>query len=297
MTADVVSWPTTLLYWHHRNSMVAFYVFFYIWSGNQCDNPWNSWSVLWTQTLPPPLHRHSGTIWSLSSLSIAWLPSLGGSAVCMFQPIRLYSTVKISMILSVYDSFGGETWVGHHNDGATGCFDSLWYKGWVHDWNLLFNLLFCVWRFINMDYNTRLNCVICLLSSALILTAEVPQLISLTEVERGNNVTLKCPVSENKYFYWYKQSFGHVLQTVASRILKTTDVKDSRFNLTREVDRYLLTISNVSKEDEATYFCQTGSTYQQTGVGGTFLAVNGKIRWTVRVWAHVRDNDLHCEVI
>ncbi|CAB1431031.1 unnamed protein product [Pleuronectes platessa] len=70
-------------------------------------------------------------------------------------------------------------------------------------------------------------------TKALILTAEVPQLISLTEVERGNNVSLKCPASENRYFY-----------------------------------------CNVSKEDEATYFCQTGSTFQQTFVGGTLLAVN-----------------------
>ncbi|XP_053284564.1 uncharacterized protein LOC128445758 isoform X1 [Pleuronectes platessa] len=111
-------------------------------------------------------------------------------------------------------------------------------------------------------------------TKALILTAEVPQLISLTEVERGNNISLKCPVSENRFFYWYKQSFGHALQTVASSIINKTEVNDSRFTLTRVDDRYLLNISNVSKEDEATYFCQTGSTYQLTFVGGTFLAVN-----------------------
>ncbi|CAB1431032.1 unnamed protein product [Pleuronectes platessa] len=111
-------------------------------------------------------------------------------------------------------------------------------------------------------------------TKALILTAEVPQLISLTEVERGNNVSLKCPASEDRFFYWYKQSFGHALQTVASSIMKETQVNDSRFTLTRVNDQYLLNISNVSKEDEATYFCQTGSTYQLTFVGGTFLAVN-----------------------
>ncbi|XP_053285006.1 uncharacterized protein LOC128446075 [Pleuronectes platessa] len=111
-------------------------------------------------------------------------------------------------------------------------------------------------------------------TKALILTAEVPQLISLTEVERGNNVSLKCPVSENRFFYWYKQSFGHALQTVASSIINKTEVNDLRFTLTRVDDQYLLNISNVSKEDEATYFCQTGSTFQLTFVGGTFLAVN-----------------------
>ncbi|XP_047196536.1 uncharacterized protein LOC118112473 [Hippoglossus stenolepis] len=120
----------------------------------------------------------------------------------------------------------------------------------------------------------RLAALILFGTKALILTAEVPQLISLTVVERGNNVSLKCPVSEDKFFYWYKQSFGHVLQTVASRKVGKTDVKDSRFNLTRVDDQYLLTITNISKEDEATYFCQNGTTYQQTFVGGTFLAVN-----------------------
>ncbi|XP_060935187.1 uncharacterized protein LOC133011478 [Limanda limanda] len=120
----------------------------------------------------------------------------------------------------------------------------------------------------------RLAALILFGTKALILTAEVPQLISLTAVERGNNISLKCLVSEDRFFYWYKQSFGHVLQTVASSILHRTEVNDSRFTLTRVDDRYLLNISNVSKEDEATYFCQNGRSYQQTFIGGTFLAVN-----------------------
>uniref|UniRef100_A0A4W6FAW0 Ig-like domain-containing protein n=1 Tax=Lates calcarifer TaxID=8187 RepID=A0A4W6FAW0_LATCA len=37
---------------------------------------------------------------------------------------------------------------------------------------------------------------------------------------------------------------------------------------------YLLTINNVTKEDEATYFCQSGAAYSQSFVNGTYLAVN-----------------------
>ncbi|XP_059208981.1 uncharacterized protein LOC131988015 [Centropristis striata] len=112
----------------------------------------------------------------------------------------------------------------------------------------------------------------------LIQTAEVSQQMSLTEAEVGGNVTLPCPVSgmvEN-FFYWYKQSPGRMVQTVASGLHGKSTVSEqfSRFTATKEDDQYFLTIINISKEDEATYFCQTVSGYLSSLVSVTFLAVN-----------------------
>uniref|UniRef100_A0A4W6FCG6 Ig-like domain-containing protein n=1 Tax=Lates calcarifer TaxID=8187 RepID=A0A4W6FCG6_LATCA len=100
-------------------------------------------------------------------------------------------------------------------------------------------------------------------------TYSVSQQISLTVVELGENITLHCPVPEKEdKFYWYKQSLGHMAQTVAAVIVKqitiTEQFKDPRFTVKKEEAQYLLTIRNVSKEDEATYFCQTGTTYSLT---------------------------------
>uniref|UniRef100_A0A3Q3C3W8 Ig-like domain-containing protein n=1 Tax=Haplochromis burtoni TaxID=8153 RepID=A0A3Q3C3W8_HAPBU len=83
-------------------------------------------------------------------------------------------------------------------------------------------------------------------------------------------------LKELKSFHWYKQSLGHLPQSVASVILDKITLsdafKDSRFTLNKEI----FTIRNVSKEDEATYFCQTRKAYSQMFSSGTFLAVKGK---------------------
>ncbi|XP_067455918.1 uncharacterized protein [Thunnus thynnus] len=67
-------------------------------------------------------------------------------------------------------------------------------------------------------------------------------------------------------------------QTVASglvgKITVSEQFRESRFTFTREDAQYSLIIRNVSKEDEATYFCHNGASYSQTFVNGTFLAVN-----------------------
>ncbi|XP_053179627.1 uncharacterized protein LOC128362800 [Scomber japonicus] len=118
-------------------------------------------------------------------------------------------------------------------------------------------------------------------SSALIQAAEVPHLISLTLVEFGDNVTFHCTVSENdKLFHWYKQPFGQMPQTVASglngKITVSEEFKEPRFNITKEGAHFSLTIRNVSKVDEAVYFCLKGTAFSQDFINGTFLAVNGK---------------------
>lgn len=119
------------------------------------------------------------------------------------------------------------------------------------------------------------------LSLVLILAADLLPPISLTAVEPGDNVTLVCNVSgmEFKFFYWHKQPLGHMVQNVAKVIRGQSTIseefKDSRFTVIKRASQYFLTIRNVSKEDEATYFCHTGTDYSPKFSGGTFLFVNG----------------------
>ncbi|XP_062282225.1 uncharacterized protein LOC133986425 [Scomber scombrus] len=66
-------------------------------------------------------------------------------------------------------------------------------------------------------------------------------------------------------------------QTVGSGLngkIVSDEFKESRFNITNEGAHFSLTIRNVIKLDEAVYFCQKGSSYSQTFINGTFLAVN-----------------------
>ncbi|KAF1384995.1 hypothetical protein PFLUV_G00126010 [Perca fluviatilis] len=125
----------------------------------------------------------------------------------------------------------------------------------------------------------RLAVLILLSTMYLIRTAEVPHQISLTVVEVGRNVTLECPVSETggKFFYWYKQPLGYTFQRVVAEILSKLAIdkqfNNSRFTVTKRDAQYFLTITNISKEDEATYFCHYGVTYSES-FNGIFLAVN-----------------------
>ncbi|XP_008419156.2 uncharacterized protein LOC103471753 [Poecilia reticulata] len=115
--------------------------------------------------------------------------------------------------------------------------------------------------------------------ASLIHTVEDSHLISLTLVDIGDSITFDCSTSEKelKFLYWYKQSLGHMVEIVASVILGQQTISDkykgSHF-VTIKGSRYDLTIINISKEDEATYFCHIGTTYSQKFISGTFLAVN-----------------------
>ncbi|XP_075959690.1 immunoglobulin kappa light chain-like [Anarhichas minor] len=118
-----------------------------------------------------------------------------------------------------------------------------------------------------------------LFSSDLIQTAEDPDQLSLTLAELGGNVTLKCSVSETErtFFYWYKQPLGCMVQTVATgsynQLKLVPQFNNSRFKVTERESQYFLTIRNISKEDEATYFCFSGTGYSQSFGNGIFLAV------------------------
>lgn len=104
----------------------------------------------------------------------------------------------------------------------------------------------------------------------------------MTEIEVGESVTLICPVSEKegKFFHWYKQPLGYRAQKIAAGILGvitvTEQFKEPRFTISKGQDQYLFTIRNVTKGDQAIYFCQNGTAYAQDIVNSTFLAVNGK---------------------
>uniref|UniRef100_A0A8C2WRG4 Ig-like domain-containing protein n=1 Tax=Cyclopterus lumpus TaxID=8103 RepID=A0A8C2WRG4_CYCLU len=125
----------------------------------------------------------------------------------------------------------------------------------------------------------KLFCI-CLFSTDLIQTAEVPQQVSLTLVELGGNVTLWCPVFREGYFYWYKQTLGHMIQTVATVTFTgqklSLQLNNTRFKVTGGKTQYSLTIRNITKEDEATYFCLIGTAYGQSFVNVTFLAVKDR---------------------
>ncbi|XP_026186275.1 uncharacterized protein LOC113144426 [Mastacembelus armatus] len=119
-----------------------------------------------------------------------------------------------------------------------------------------------------------------ILLSTLSQTQDIPQQISVIVTEPGDNVTLTCPIFGDKagLFYWYKLNFGHMVQTVATgtfdKIALTGQFDNSRFSVTRTDAQYHLTIRTVSKEDEATYFCQAGSAYTMGFTNGTVLTVN-----------------------
>ncbi|KAI9526205.1 hypothetical protein NQZ68_042214, partial [Dissostichus eleginoides] len=117
-------------------------------------------------------------------------------------------------------------------------------------------------------------------TDSLIQTADVPHQISLTRVELGSNLTLTCSVFKNeaRMVYWYKLKFGYMFQTVAAgtfdKIQLQGQFNNSRFNITKLHAQNILNIRNVTKEDEATYFCQAGSAYKMEMINGTLLVVN-----------------------
>uniref|UniRef100_A0A3P9PGD4 Ig-like domain-containing protein n=1 Tax=Poecilia reticulata TaxID=8081 RepID=A0A3P9PGD4_POERE len=125
-----------------------------------------------------------------------------------------------------------------------------------------------------------LSALILLGTMSVIQTLKVPDKIPLIEAELGQTVNLTCNTSgsDNGLFFWYKMTYGHMAQTVVSGTF--SDLKPdknfpkSRFQIGNVGDIKWLIIRNVSKEDEATYLCQTGAAYNLAFVNGTNLIVN-----------------------
>uniref|UniRef100_A0A668TE03 Ig-like domain-containing protein n=1 Tax=Oreochromis aureus TaxID=47969 RepID=A0A668TE03_OREAU len=105
--------------------------------------------------------------------------------------------------------------------------------------------------------------------------------ISLTVAKPGDNVTLTCALSgsDQGLFYWYKLNFGYMVQTVAEGSFDKIlfQINNSRFSATQMGNVLSLIIRNVSKKDEAMYFCQAGSSFSMTFKNGTILAVKGML--------------------
>nr|XP_043896623.1 uncharacterized protein LOC122778627 [Solea senegalensis] len=118
--------------------------------------------------------------------------------------------------------------------------------------------------------------LILLTTLSLTQTAEVPQQMSLAMAEVGADLNLTCRVStaELILFFWYKVKFGYMIQNVAKGAGLVGQFNNPRFKIIRNGDLYTLTIGNVSKEDEATYYCQSGEPYMVPSFQGTILVVN-----------------------
>uniref|UniRef100_A0A667WZP1 Novel immune-type receptor 13 n=1 Tax=Myripristis murdjan TaxID=586833 RepID=A0A667WZP1_9TELE len=116
--------------------------------------------------------------------------------------------------------------------------------------------------------------------SALIESID-PHLISVTVAQPGDTVTFQCPFLMEKFDFicWHKQSVGRMVQTVASKPSNTLtfheEFNNPRFSIGKRDSEFNLIIRNVSREDEATYFCQGGTAYKILNLNGTYLRVNG----------------------
>ncbi|XP_033995647.1 uncharacterized protein LOC117490141 isoform X3 [Trematomus bernacchii] len=125
-----------------------------------------------------------------------------------------------------------------------------------------------------------LAALIFLSALSLIQTAEDSHQISLTVVELGDDLGLTCSTVKNEagLFYWYKLKFGYMVETVAAGTLANItlqgEFKNSRLTVKKRNAQFVLNIRNVTKEDEATYFCQAGTAYTMELVNSTLLVVN-----------------------
>ena len=84
---------------------------------------------------------------------------------------------------------------------------------------------------------------------------------------------------DSDYLYWYRQSPGSFPEMVASNLFQTITLKQPHFTLTLTEGVgsviFNLLIRNVTKGDEANYFCQQYSRDEWNNF--TFLSVKGKI--------------------
>uniref|UniRef100_A0A3Q3VRS3 Ig-like domain-containing protein n=1 Tax=Mola mola TaxID=94237 RepID=A0A3Q3VRS3_MOLML len=118
-----------------------------------------------------------------------------------------------------------------------------------------------------------------ILLSTLSQTSDISRQIPLTVANLGENFTMSCPESKDQtgLFFMYKMKFGYMADTVLTGSYRksslTGQFDSSRFAVTNIDGLYSLTITNVSKEDEATYFCQAGGVYAIEFTNGTVLIV------------------------
>uniref|UniRef100_A0A8C5CLB4 Ig-like domain-containing protein n=2 Tax=Gadus morhua TaxID=8049 RepID=A0A8C5CLB4_GADMO len=110
--------------------------------------------------------------------------------------------------------------------------------------------------------NVTMYFAMIILSTALLIQSqEEPRLIFVKSAGLGDNVTLHCEAKDKNvyYLYWYKQSPGYFPQMVASKSYGSITMKphfDLRFTMEEGASDFNLIIQNVTKGDEANYFCR-----------------------------------------
>ncbi|KAM3612150.1 uncharacterized protein V6R79_003625 [Siganus canaliculatus] len=115
---------------------------------------------------------------------------------------------------------------------------------------------------------------------ALIHTMDIPLQMPLTVAELGDDLTLTCLAfgELTGLFYWYKMKAGHMIQTIARGSFHEVSLQghfnNPRFSVTTRDSMHHLSIQNLSKQDEAAYFCQSGAAYVMTFTNATSLVVN-----------------------
>ncbi|RVE67542.1 hypothetical protein OJAV_G00103940 [Oryzias javanicus] len=125
----------------------------------------------------------------------------------------------------------------------------------------------------------KLAALIFLSTVCLVHTAAPPRLITSRDVKVGENVTFNCTVTgdEIRFVQWYKQSLGKMIEIVAlgayANINLREPFKNQHFQVNISRNQIFLTISSVTKDDEAEYFCQAGGEYLQVIKAGFLLTV------------------------
>uniref|UniRef100_A0A8C6UI73 Ig-like domain-containing protein n=1 Tax=Neogobius melanostomus TaxID=47308 RepID=A0A8C6UI73_9GOBI len=105
--------------------------------------------------------------------------------------------------------------------------------------------------------------------------------IPVTVVQPGDDVTFKCSGSYDikERIHWFRQTPGHTMQFIAEvyqeKVLSDS-LKDNRFGFKVIDNLHVTNIRNVTKDDEAIYYCQMRNDYVQGFISSTFLIVNGK---------------------
>ena len=131
----------------------------------------------------------------------------------------------------------------------------------------------CEWRTI--IHNSYLFIIL-----VLIQAQKSPLLVSVESAGLGDTVTLHCEAEKMDVsnLYWYKQSPGCFPEMVASKVYDLVVTKPHlNLTLTKEEGAtvFNLIIQNVTKGDEANYFCQQYSRASWNNC--TFLSIKGKI--------------------
>uniref|UniRef100_A0A8C7W798 Ig-like domain-containing protein n=1 Tax=Oncorhynchus mykiss TaxID=8022 RepID=A0A8C7W798_ONCMY len=109
-----------------------------------------------------------------------------------------------------------------------------------------------------------------------------------SQAQLGESVSLPCFFSETidyfQWLYWYKQTAGQMPQVVATVEKKKSahfvlngEFNNIRFTMEKVKVGYLLIINNISRSDEAAYFCGIGTVYEIKFRNGTFLSVKGNL--------------------